>query len=212
MFLVADKDAFNFPQQSTPAKPDKIKANPKVKVETLQHYSHSDLNLSADNQVHCKENCCPMGNEQTEMYLYQPFAQSLYNHSPVFLQDNTAINQPALYSTNLSSNNHFNSTNTSPQDDRYSYISSPVDLQPEPTGREHLQKLRLNLRAEQFRFPIKEEATLNTPDVIDEVVQMGTEFNILDLVDSEVRNCLKTSPVLELSSFLRRFIWEGLEH
>ncbi|XP_048526526.1 uncharacterized protein LOC109539164 isoform X1 [Dendroctonus ponderosae] len=188
---VFDKEAFKFPQQSTPAKPDKIKANPKVKVETLQHYSYSDLNLSADNQVHTKENCCSLGNEQSEMYLYQPFAQSLYNqgaYSPVFLQDNTAINQPRLYSTNLSSNNHFNSTTTSPQDDRYSYISSPANLQPEPTGKEQLQHtLRLNLMAERFKFPIKEEAisTLNTPDVIDEVVQMGTDFNILDLVDNE---------------------------
>ncbi|XP_066138363.1 uncharacterized protein [Euwallacea fornicatus] len=202
---VFDKEAFDFTPPST--KLDENKTGLKVKVEyNSQYYSRgknllSDLDLALDNQLQ-SNNVNEMGNEQCDMYLYQPFAQSIttkensidFGHD--FLGEMLSFKEASL-ANNLSINNNnikdSNSTSASPQDDRYSCISSPAeDQQVDVSVPDHFDQIckkppALNLMLDQYKFPIKEEglSTLNTPDVIDEVVLMGTDFNILKLVNNE---------------------------
>ncbi|XP_050312271.1 kinesin-related protein 12 [Anthonomus grandis grandis] len=79
----------------------------------------------------------------------------------------------------------------SPQDDRYSYISSPELAVPERFDHAYHRAASrpAALHLATFQPPCKAGTTdalvLNTPDVIEGVVSMGTEFNILDLVNNE---------------------------
>lgn len=137
------------------------------------------------------------------MYLYQSTAHDLLNN----YSNNVEKANGKSFASNLSvySNNNTikmsNSTGTSPQDDRYSCISSPAEEFSVPENFDYTQdtKPRLNLMLERFKFPVKQEgmSTLNTPDVIDEVVQMGSDFNILDLVNevSSLKLQLFTNPL-----------------
>lgn len=131
----------------------------------------------------------------SDMFLNQPYVHPISHKDTLNDAYMEAFNGTS-FTSNLSVNSikNSNSTATSPQDDRYSYISSPADDQqmdlsvPELYEHSYDTKLKLNLMTEQFKFPLKQEglSALNTPDVIDEVVNMGNDFNILDLVNNEV--------------------------
>lgn len=223
---VFDKDAADFTYPSV--KSTENNNGLKVKVEyNAQIYScgktmYKDLNLGTDNQVQNKENysISRVGNKQSEMNLYQPFAHAISSkdnmddvystpYQDLNLFGNTAAYNEMSFNSNFSVNSNIkysNSTVSSPQDDRYSYISSPSNDQQEfsvPDENDHTFEIKpkLNLMIDQFKFPIKHEgpSTLNTPDVINEVVNMGTDFNILDLVNSEDITVLSADEELLLS-------------
>lgn len=210
---VFDKDAFDFTTQPSVKSNENI-CDLKVKVEyNAQIYScgknmYRNLTSATDNKVQNKENysISILGNKQPEMNLYQPYAQNIssrnktddmlghpYQELPMF--DSTAAHNEMSSNSDLSVNNNIKysySTVPSPQEDRYSYISSPGnDQQADFSMPDHDYlydtKPRLNLMTDQFKFPIKSEiaSVLNTPDVIDEVVNLGPNFNILDLVNNE---------------------------
>lgn len=186
-FSFSDKEAFDFTPPPS-AKPSGLKIKDEYNNAQYNYPRgqaiFTDLSLALDNQVHND-----VGMESTDMYLYQSTAHDLLNN----YSNNVENANGKTFASNLSvySNNNTvkmsNSTGTSPQDDRYSCISSPAEEFSVPENVEYTQdtKPRLNLMLERFKFPVKQEgmSTLNTPDVIDEVVQMGNDFNILDLVN-----------------------------
>ncbi|XP_030763839.1 uncharacterized protein LOC115888299 isoform X2 [Sitophilus oryzae] len=211
---IFDKDPFDFFLQgsklddkmtttTTPSSNDL-----KVKVEYNAHvYQWPSLQARAGHDP----TSISVGAKHQEMFLYQPQANA---HNNVFTYNNKTTTTPnnanpfmdpdiyrqptALDSLSVNSNVKYSSSSNvpSPQDDQYSYISSSADEQQlgSPFDGHMDVKPKLNLMIDEFRFPIKEEAssTLNTPDVIDDVVNMGTEFNLLDLINNEDITILST--------------------
>ncbi|KAL1490762.1 hypothetical protein ABEB36_013407 [Hypothenemus hampei] len=163
----------------------------KIKVE---HYPTNTNILSLDRYYHSGPNTKieAVGHIDNDMLLYQQQSahdkKTSYNSNFDVFED-FYNNNNNNNNVNLSLNNikKANSTCPSPQeDDSYSCASSPNDLAAVP-DRDRANKMTLNLMGERFKFPLKEEgiSSLNTPDVIEGVVEMGNDFNILDLVNHE---------------------------
>lgn len=188
-FSFPDKEAFDFTPPPS-AKPSGLKIKDEYYNAQYNNYPRSpaifkDLSLDLDNQVHND-----VGMESTDMYLYPSTAHDLlnnYSNNVKNANGKSFASNLSVYSNNNNTIKISNSTGTSPQEDRYSCISSPAEEFSVPENFDYTQntKPRLNLMLERFKFPVKQEgmSTLNTPDVIDEVVQMGSDFNILDLVN-----------------------------
>ncbi|XP_076252508.1 uncharacterized protein LOC143191378 isoform X1 [Rhynchophorus ferrugineus] len=174
---IFDKDAFDFPEFNDDDK------DLKVKVEyNAQLYPFSGALQPAPS------------NDNANMFLYQ--SQLLRDSAPVaipsFMADKGQPNV-SLDNINLNSNITYCSSSNlpSPQDDQYSYVSSPADdqqLATSPYSGHCNTKPKLNLNIDQFNCSIKEEgpSALNTPDLIEDVVNMGSEFDLLDLVNGDI--------------------------
>ncbi|CAG9765161.1 unnamed protein product [Ceutorhynchus assimilis] len=176
---VFDKGAFDFCATNSAKTASTPTTNLKVKVELNAQYYPCGLLANDKNNETFSVSTASLDDDYAQIISY-----------------NKPLNNPTPFASNLSlsSNNikKSNSTATSPQDDRYSYVSSPdqqMDLEvPQQYYYDYNpNNLKLNLMTEEFKYPFKEEglSTLNTPDVIDGVVNMGNEFNILDLVNNE---------------------------
>lgn len=175
--LISDKDAFDFTGFNDDADKDI-----KVKVE----YNAQLYPLSGALQQ-------TPSNDNANMFLHQSqvLRDSTLVDLPSFVADRGQQNM-SLDNLNLNSNITYSSSSNipSPQDDQYSYVSSPADDQQlaSPYSGHYNTKPKLNIKLNEFDFPVKEEvpSALNTPDLIEDVVNMGSEFNILDLVNNEV--------------------------